>query len=131
MRPNSYLIGTSVHYELINIIHDIVELFGRSYLKVQTGENCLATQQDTTINATATKSSCQSKQPPTNEARPPVNSFIFTETSLTSRQNTEFHPESSTFRLPLNTLNLVSPYDISLVQDKKEKIEEEEQLLLR
>ncbi|CAG5042705.1 unnamed protein product [Parnassius apollo] len=53
----------------------------------------LAAQQDAvkdacTINATPTKSSSQSKESSTNDARPPDNSLILTETSVTSRQDT-------------------------------------------
>ncbi|KAL3289936.1 hypothetical protein HHI36_023319 [Cryptolaemus montrouzieri] len=89
----------------------------------QNAMDYLPTQQDAVkdgckINATPTKSSSLSKQPSMKEARPPVNSFILTETSFTPRKDTE----PSTSRLAGSTLNQVSPYDISPVPDEKRKI---------
>lgn len=98
----------------------------KTYSAKKTSPTTLAAQQDAvkdgcTINATSTKSSSQSKESSTNDARPPDNSLILTETSFTPRQDKELDPEPSTSRLARSTLNLVSPYDTSPVSNKKRK----------
>lgn len=126
--------------------NDIVELFGRSYWKLQMqlqrmafvlqvyGHrnifreiDYLAAQQDAvkeccTINATLTKLGYQSNKPFTNDARSFDNRLILTETSVTLKQDPEFDPELSNSKFAHSTLTMMSPYDINPVPDEKRNI---------
>lgn len=62
----------------------------------------------------------QKKEASTNDARSSDNNLTLTKSFFTPRQVTKFDPKLSTSKPACSTLNLVSPYYIKPVPEKKQ-----------